>query len=106
VELIVPVIGIGLQNPGKGSKMPDGMFVPPAAGGVIKCRRRSLTAKGTVVPDIGPDVPLDLLALRQYRHRGIVAQPFGRQDIGLDQGMERLQDHGAGADRGRPASRR
>jgi hypothetical protein len=44
-------------------------------------------------------VPLDRLALRQDRHRGVVAvQPVGGQDMGLDQRMERLQRRGAGAD--------
>jgi hypothetical protein len=73
--------------------------MPLVAGGVIERRRRRMSAKGPVVPDIGPDMPLYRLAFRQDRHGGVVAvQPLGCQDMGLDQGMERLQDHSAGAD--------
>src|SRR6202171_1357939 len=79
--------------------MPPGVPLPPVMAGVIECRRRRMSAKGTVVPDIGPDVPLDRLAFRQDRHRGVVAvHPLRRQDMSLDQGMERPQDHSAGAD--------
>jgi hypothetical protein len=58
-----------------------------------------MAAKGTIVPDVGPDVPFDRLALRLDRHRGVVAvQSVGDQDMGLDQRMKRPQDHGAGTD--------
>ena len=61
--------------------------------GVIQRRRRCPSLKRfAVVSDIGPDVPFDRLALRQDRHRGVVAmQTFGRQNVGLDQRMQRLQ---------------
>jgi hypothetical protein len=41
------------------------MFMPPVAGGVINRRRRFVAAKGPVIPDIGPNMPLDRLAFRQ-----------------------------------------
>ena len=73
--------------------------MPSVPRGVIQRRRRRPSLKRPVVADIGPDVPLDRLALRQDRHRGVVAvQPFGRQDVGLDQRMKRLQGRRAGAD--------
>jgi hypothetical protein len=79
--------------------MPHGMFMPPVAGGVINRRRRFVAAKGPVIPDIGPNMPLDRRAFRQDRHRGVVAvQPLRRQDMGLDQGVERQRNHSAGAD--------
>lgn len=53
----------------------------------------------TIVADIDPGAAGVGLALRQDRHRGIVAmEPFGRHDMVLDQAMERPQDRGAGAD--------
>ena len=99
VKLVVAAIGVGLQDAGEVLKMPRGMLMPPIARGVIERRRRRVTAKGPVVADIGPDVPRDRLAFGQDRHGRVVAmQPLGRQDMGLDQRMERLQDRRAGAD--------
>ena len=75
------------------------MFVPSVSRGVIQRRRRRATAKGTIVADIGPDVPRDRLALRQDRHICIVAkEPFGRQNMSLNQRVKRLQRRRAGAD--------
>ena len=99
VKRVIAAIGVGLQDTGEALKMPHGMFMPPVAGGVINRRRRFVAAKGPVIPDIGPNMPLDRLAFRQDRHRGVVAvQPLRRQDMGLDQGVERQQNHSAGAD--------
>ena len=75
------------------------MLVPAVARGVIERRRRRAPAKRPVVADIGPDVPLDRLALGQDRHGGVVAvQPLGGQHVALDQRMKRLQRRRAGAD--------
>jgi hypothetical protein len=98
-ELIVAIISIGLQNAGKVSQMPEGMLAPPVARGMIqRCRRRP-AAEGPVVADISPDVPLDRLAFRQDRDRGVVTmQPLGGQDMSLYQRMKRLQGQRTGAD--------
>jgi hypothetical protein len=62
-------------------------------------RMRRTSRKRPIVADIGPDVPLDRLALGEDRHGGVVAvQPLGGQNIALDQRMERLQNRRTGAD--------
>src|SRR5437899_12042378 len=68
IKFVVPAIGVGLQNACEGSKMPDGMFMPPIPRGVINRRRRPTTAKRTIVADIGPDMPGDRFAFGQDRH--------------------------------------
>ena len=72
--------------------------MPSIARGVIQHRRRRTTVKGPIITDIGPDMPLDRLALGQDRHGRVVAmQPLGSQHVALDQRMQRLQDARAGA---------
>jgi hypothetical protein len=72
------------------------MFLPAIARGIIERRRRVAPAEWSVVPDIGPDVPLDRLARGQDRHGGVVAvQPLGGEHMALDQRMKRLQRHQA-----------
>ena len=79
--------------------MPLGMFVPPIAGGVVERRRRCLAAERTVVSDVCLDMPGDRLPLGQNRHGRVVGvQPLGRQHMGLDQSVQRLQDGRTGAD--------
>lgn len=46
VELVVPAIGVGLQDAGKGLKMLHGMLVLSIARGIIQRRSRCVTAKG------------------------------------------------------------
>jgi len=60
-------------------------MAPIARGVVERCRRRAAT-KGAVVADIGPDVSLDRLALRQNRDFGVVAmQALGTEHMRFDQ---------------------
>jgi len=76
VKLVVPIIGIGLQNAGEVAKMPDGMFMPSVPRGIIERRRRCPSPKRPVVADIGPDVPLDVLPFA--RIGTVVSSPCSR----------------------------
>ncbi len=72
--------------------MTDGMFMPPIPRDVIDRRRWIIAAKRAVVPDIRPDMPGDRFTLGQDRHLRVIAmQPFGSQNVGFDQSVERLQ---------------
>ena len=86
VKLVVPAVGVGLQDAGEVPKMPRGMLMPSIARGVIQRRRRCATAKRPVVTDVGLDVPRNRLAFGQDRHGRVVAvQPLGSQHMALDQ---------------------
>jgi hypothetical protein len=99
VQLVVAAVGVSLQDTGEAVKMPYGMLVPAIARGIVESGRRRTSSERPIVADIGPDVPLDRLALGQDRHGGVIAvQPFGRQNMALDQRMKRLQNRRTGAD--------
>src|SRR5262249_11654664 len=98
VELIVPAIGICLQDTGEGLKMPGGMLVPAITRGVIQRRRWRATVKGPVVTPRGQDVAGYGFPLGQDGHRRFIAvHRLGSQDMALDQRRRRLQARGAGA---------
>src|SRR5450631_4725647 len=70
--------------------MPLGMLTGSVAGGMEECCWRRRAAKRFVVAHINPDAAYLGLAFRQDRDRRVVAvQPFGAQDMRLNQGMER-----------------
>ncbi len=99
VKPVIAAIGVGLQDAGKVFQMALGMLLPPVPRGVIKGGRRRGPAKGAIVSDVDPDAAGDRLGLRQDRYRRVVAEEsFGRQNMGLDQRMQRLQRRGTGAD--------
>jgi hypothetical protein len=98
VEAIVAVERVGLQNAGIAGQMPLGMLARPVARGVEQRRRRILAAKRPVVADIHPNPPGFRLAFRENRHGGVVAvQPIGRQNMAVNQRVQRTQRGGAGA---------
>ena len=76
-----------------------GVLAGAVAGVIEHGRRRRRAAERAVVADIGPQSAGDGLALGQDRHRGVIAmQALGRQHMGFDQAIERLQHAGAGPD--------
>src|SRR5262249_53949743 len=97
VELIVPAIGICLQDASEGLKMPGGMLVPAITRGVIQRRRWRATVKGPVVTHIGPDVACARFTLGQDRPRRVIAaHPLGSEDMALDQRRQGLKARRAG----------
>src|SRR6516225_1247898 len=75
------------------------MLAPAIARGVVEGGGRGGPAERPVIPDIGPDAAGDGLSCGQDRHRRIVAmQPFRRQDMGLDETVERYRGKHPGAD--------
>ncbi|MGY4408198.1 hypothetical protein ACVIYL_009001 [Bradyrhizobium sp. USDA 3315] len=76
IELVVAIIGVGLQDAGIPGQMPLGMLAPAVAGVVEHRRRRPRTSKRPVVPDVDPAPSRISLALGQHRH-GRVSRPEG-----------------------------
>ena len=75
------------------------MGLLPVGREVEQRGRRRAAGEGAVVADIGPEPRGLRPAARQQRHRRVVAvEPLGRQHMGPDQRMDRLQRHRAGAD--------
>src|SRR5262249_42379928 len=99
VKLVVTAIGVRLKDTGEAMKMPGRMLVPTIARGVVERGRRCTSAERPIVADIGPDVPLDRLALGQDRPRGVAPmQPLGGKNMALDQRMKRLQNRRTSTD--------
>lgn len=98
VESVEATVGVGLKNAGEPLQMPRRMLAAAIPRGVINDRRRRGPTERPVVMDIAPYSSGDRLALGQDRHRGVVAmQPLGRQDMRLDQSVERHGREHAGA---------
>ena len=99
IQGVVSGIGVGLQDAGVASQVPV-RVLGGAVPRVAEHRRRGCPpAKGPVVADIGPDPAGDGLALGQHGHGGVVAvQPLGGPHMSVDQGIERGEVGGAGAD--------
>ena len=96
---VVTGIGVSLQDAGEVAQMLRGMIARAVSRSPEQHGRRIGAAEGPVVADIDPSPAGVGLALRQDRHRRIVAmKPFGRHDMLLDQAMERPQGRSAGAD--------
>lgn len=76
-----------------------GFVFSPVGRDVEDGRGRGAADEGAVVANVGPQPCLPGSAACQERHRGVVSvEPLGRQDMGLDEGMDRLQHHGADPD--------
>lgn len=98
-QRVIAAIGVGPQNAAKGLQMSLGMFLPPIARGIVKCRRRRLPAQRPVIPDIGPNAARIGLAAGQDRHCGVVSmKPLGGKHMRLDQRVHRLERRGTGSD--------
>ncbi len=98
VELVVAPVGVSLQHAGPGGEMGLRVLAAPITRVVEDRRRRRRSAEGAVVADVVP-YPRHLgLAGSQHRHGRVVAmQPFGRQHMGFQAGVERQGGHADGA---------
>jgi len=100
IQLVVAVIGVGLQNAGVTRQMRLRMLALAIARVVEDRRGRSGAAERLVVANIGPQSPGVGFALRQHRHgRVIPVQALGRHDVGLDEASKRIEGCADGADR-------
>ena len=98
IQPVVPGIGIGLQDPGKAGQVLLGMRAGSIARVIEQRRRRIGASRGCIVAHIDPGPRRVGLALRQHRHRGVVAMnALGGQHMGRDQVVERSQHGGTGA---------
>jgi hypothetical protein len=80
VELVEPGMGVGLQDALVAGQVPPRVFTGAVARVAEHRRRRRRSGEGPVVADIGPEPAGDGPALRQHRHRGVVAvQPRGAE---------------------------
>jgi len=92
IELLVPVIGVGLQNAGIPRQMRLRMLAPAVAR-VVEHRRRWIgPAERPVVPHVNPASPRVGLALGQHRHGRIVGmQPPGGHHMGFEAAQQRIE---------------
>ena len=109
IELVIPVIGVGLQDAGIARQMRLGMLAPAVAR-VVEHRRRWIGAtKRPVVPDVDPAPSRVGLSLGQDWHRCIIGmKALGRHDIGFEaaqQGIKRRTDRSHGVCHGRQRNR-
>ena len=92
IELVVAVIGVGLQDAGISRQMRLRMLAPAIARVVEHRRGRPDAAERLVVANINPAPPGIGFALGQNRHGRIVAmQALGRHDMGFDKAKERIE---------------
>ncbi len=100
IELVVTVIGVGLQDAGVSRQMGLWMLALPIAR-VVKHRCGGPgAAERPVIANINPAAPSVRLALRQHRHCGVVpVQPFGGHYMGLDEATEGIERRADGANR-------
>src|ERR1700755_3013096 len=95
IQLVVPAVGVGLENPSVVGEVGLRMFGGPVARVVEHCRRRCGAAERAIVAQVNPTSPRGGLALGQDRHGGVVAvQPLGREDMSFHAPQQRLE-HGA-----------
>ena len=96
IELLVPAIGVGLEDPAPPLKVALGMGAAAVARIIEHRCRRCGTAERSIVADIGPTSPGIGLALGQHRHGRVVAmQPLAGEDMSFDALDDRIQ-HKAG----------
>jgi hypothetical protein len=99
VQGVVADIGVGLQDAGIAGQVSVRMLGRPVARVAEHRGWWRRPTKGPVVTDIGPDPTGDGLAPGQHGDGGVVAvQARGGEDMGVDQGHQRRQVGGAGAD--------
>ena len=99
IEVVVAAVGVGLQRALPSNEMPVGVDLLAIGGEVEERCGRSTAREGAVVADVGPEPGLPRCAPSQKRHGGIIAtQPFGGQNMGADQIMNRLEGGRASTD--------
>ncbi len=87
-----------MQDPLPAGEVPVWVDLLAVRGEVEQRGGRSAACEWPVVPDVGPQARGPRPAASEQRNRGVIAvQPFGIQDMGPDQGMDRLQSDGAGS---------
>lgn len=98
VEATEAGIGVRLEDAAVAVQVPLGMLAA-AVWRVVEEDRGRAVAERPVVADIGPEPAGGGLALRQHRHRRVVAvQALGREPMAADQLVQQRQDGSAGAD--------
>ena len=98
IQSVVAVEGVGLQNARVTGQMPLGMLARSIARCIEQRGRRIGPAERAIVANVDPNAARHRLAFGENRNRRVVAmQPFGRQNMGLDQSMQRTQRGGARA---------
>ena len=109
IELGVPAIGVGLEDPGIAGQMRLRMFAAAVARVIEHRRRRRRSAERPIVAHVDPTSPDIGLALGQDRHRRVVAvQALGGKHVLLDAPEQRRQHRAAAPDlvgQGRQAER-
>ena len=110
IQLVVTVIGVGLQDAGVTRQMRLRMLALAIARVIEDRGGRSCAAERFVVAHVGPQPPGVGFALRQHRHGRVVpVQALGRHHVGLDEPSQRIEGCADGADRvghGRQRDRR
>ena len=100
IELVVAVIGVGLQDAGVSRQMRLRMLAAPIARIVEHRSRRPDAAERPVVAHIDPAASGVGLALRQNRHGRVprlkpegrlAMQPLGRHHMRLDEAAQRIE---------------
>lgn len=82
IELVIPVIGVGLQDTDISGQMALGMFALAVARVIEHRRRRPGSPKRPIVPHVNPASRGVGLAARQDRHGRIVSMKArGRHDV-------------------------
>ena len=94
IELVVAVIGVGLQDAGVAGQMRLRMLAAPIARVIEHRRRRPGAAERPVVADVDPEPPGVGLALGQHRHRR-ASRPRGFHPRPLPEPGVRLSPHPA-----------
>ena len=110
IELVVAVVGVGLQDARVANEMRLRMLAAPVARVVEHRGRRPGAAERLIVADVDPEPTGVGLAFGQHRNGGVVAvQALGRHDMGLDEAPKRIErrrdradgvGHGGERDRG------
>lgn len=92
IELVVPVIGVSLQETGIAGQMRLRMLTLAVARVVEHRRRRSRSAKRPIIPYVNPASSRVGLSLGQDRHRRIIGmEALGHHDMGFDQAQQGIK---------------
>jgi len=92
VKLVIPSIGVGLQDALPTCQMLGWMFSGAISGEAEHDRRRRSPVEGAVIAHIGPEPRRLGAATGQERHRGVIPmQPGSSKDMRLDHGVQWLE---------------
>ncbi len=92
IELVVPVIGVGLQDADIPGQMRLGMLALAVAGVVEHRCRRTRAAERPVVPDVDPATGRIGLSLGQHGNGRIIGmKTLGRHHMSFEAAQEGVQ---------------